>query len=78
LSGWGLAKTSAQNITKNDLIDFFGIEIDGLKSSLDGKATQLRGAEVGDFSQEGANGCSLGSNDVDGTDFHEMCLEKNL
>ena len=78
MSGWGLAKTGAQDITKNDLIDFLGVKIDGLKSSLDGKPTQLRGAEVRDFSQEGADGCSLGSNDVDRADFHEMCLEKNL
>ena len=49
LSGWGLTKTGAQNITKNDLIDFLGIEVDGLKSSFDGETTQLSGAEVGDF-----------------------------
>ncbi len=74
MPGWGLTETGAQNITKNDLIDFLGIEVDGLKSSFDGETTQLSGAEVGDFTQERADGGSLGSNDVDGADCHEMSL----
>jgi hypothetical protein len=71
LSGRGLSKTGSQDITQNDLIDFLGVEVDGLEGSLDGETTEFGGGKVGDFSQERADCGSLGGNDVDGTDSHD-------
>ena len=71
MPGRGLSKTGGQDITQNDLIDFLGVEVDGLEGSLDGETTEFGGGEVGDFSQERADGGSLGGNDVDGADSHD-------
>lgn len=71
LSCRGLSKTSGQDITQNDLVNFLGVKVDGLEGALYGKTTEFRGSEVRDFSQKRADGGSLGGNDVDGADSHD-------
>lgn len=65
LPGWGLSQTCPQYIAEDNFIYFFGVEVDGLKSSFHCKLSQFDSLERGQSAVEAANGCSFAGHDID-------------
>ena len=64
LSGWSLTESGSKDVAEDDLVDFFGVEVDWFEDSFDCKLSEFWGVEGGEFTVEAADGCSFGSHDV--------------
>ena len=65
LTRGALSESGGDDVSENDLVDVFRVQLDGVEGSADRDRAELRSLDLRDLAEEGADGRSLSGDNVD-------------